>query len=210
MAGVVVDKGPVTATDRLRDVPQSKWHDLMLARRAFLARHLSYDCRCLVEFVDDAQAMFRPLGFANVEALILDGYGLEPAEIELAVEWLRLNPPAEPLAINMAKTMAEAARADPKPTHAEAGAKGGRGKKAATVRRSFRESTESRSSLLRRLARDAPDVLDAFERGEHKSARAAAIAAGILKPPTPLADLRRAWKKASAEQRATFRESICG
>jgi len=64
--------------------------------------------------------------------------------------------------------------------------------------------------LLRRLARDAPEYLDAFERGEYASARAAAIAAGILKPPTPLADLRRAWNKASEEERTTFRESICG
>ena len=40
--------------------------------------------------------------------------------------------------------------------------------------------------LLRRLARERPDLLDAFERGAFKSARAAAIAAGIVKPPTPL------------------------
>jgi hypothetical protein len=30
------------------------------------------------------------------------GYGLEPTEIALAVEWLRLNPPKEPLPLDTA------------------------------------------------------------------------------------------------------------
>ena len=36
--------------------------------------------------------------------------------------------------------------------------------------------------LLRRLARDAPEVLERVKSGEIKSARAAAIEAGIIKP----------------------------
>ena len=36
--------------------------------------------------------------------------------------------------------------------------------------------------LLRRLARDAPDILERVKAGEFKSARAAAIEAGIIKP----------------------------
>lgn len=35
--------------------------------------------------------------------------------------------------------------------------------------------------LLRRLARDFPDILIAYERGEYRSVRAAAKAAGIIK-----------------------------
>ena len=38
------------------------------------------------------------------------------------------------------------------------------------------------SYLLRRLARDAPDILERVKSGEIKSARAAAIEAGIIKP----------------------------
>jgi hypothetical protein len=62
---------------------------------------------------------------------------------------------------------------------------------------------------LKRLKRDCPDLYEKVIAGE-LSTSAAAIAAGILKPPTPLADLRRAWNKASEEERTTFRESICG
>ncbi len=36
--------------------------------------------------------------------------------------------------------------------------------------------------LLRRLARDHPDILEQYERSEFRSVRAAAIAAGIVKP----------------------------
>lgn len=44
-----------------------------------------------------------------------------------------------------------------------------------------RGSTNS-DYLLRRLARDAPEVLERVKAGEFRSARAAAIAAGIIKP----------------------------
>ena len=44
------------------------------------------------------------------------------------------------------------------------------------------ERGTAQSYLLRRLARDAPDILERVKTGEFKSARAAAIEAGIIKP----------------------------
>lgn len=67
---------------------------------------------------------------------------------------------------------------------------------------------ENISYLVRRLRRDAPEIADALERGEYPSARQAAIAAGILKVPTPLDILRAAWRKASKEERDQFIEEI--
>jgi len=43
-------------------------------------------------------------------------------------------------------------------------------------------SSNSQERILRRLARDAPDVLERVKSGEIKSARAAAIEAGIITP----------------------------
>ena len=43
-------------------------------------------------------------------------------------------------------------------------------------------SGNSQAYLLRRLARDAPEILERVKTGEIKSARAAAIEAGIIKP----------------------------
>ena len=56
---------------------------------------------------------------------------------------------------------------------------------------------------LDRLRRERPDL---FERVKAKklSANAAAIEAGWRKPPSPLLTLRRAWKRASAEERQAF------
>ena len=63
--------------------------------------------------------------------------------------------------------------------------------------------------LLRRIAREAPAVLAAYEQGEYKSVRAAADAAGIPRL-TQTSKLRSAWKKATVEQRAEFIKMIQG
>lgn len=58
--------------------------------------------------------------------------------------------------------------------------------------------------LIARLRKaDRDDLADAVERKDI-SARAAAIAAGIITPPTPLDTLRKTWAKASPEDRAAF------
>jgi hypothetical protein len=62
--------------------------------------------------------------------------------------------------------------------------------------------------LAARIKRDRPDIAEAVERGEFPSIRQAAIAAGIVKQTTPLDTLRRAWRRASEEERAAFREEI--
>lgn len=76
------------------------------------------------------------------------------------------------------------------------------------VRKVPDDGGNSSSYLLRRLARQSPDTLEAYERGEFKSARSAAIAAGIVKPASNLDVLRRVWGKSSQEERETFLEEI--
>ena len=46
--------------------------------------------------------MYRALGFTSAEDMIRRGYALEPEEINIAVEWLKLNPPDEPLPLDKA------------------------------------------------------------------------------------------------------------
>ncbi len=62
--------------------------------------------------------------------------------------------------------------------------------------------------LVRRLKRDAPAIAKALARGEYKSARAAALAAGILHAPTALDQLRRAWRAATPAERRAFKAEI--
>ena len=58
----------------------------------------------------------------------------------------------------------------------------------------------SATYLLRPLARDFPDILKAYEDGKFRSVRAAAIAAGIIKVPTPLDKARKAVAKLSGDE----------
>jgi hypothetical protein len=66
--------------------------------------------------------------------------------------------------------------------------------------------SNSVARLAARLKRDAPEIAAAVERGEYPSMRAAAIAAGIIKPPTPYQVLCRAYKKASPADQQRFCE----
>lgn len=62
--------------------------------------------------------------------------------------------------------------------------------------------------LVRRLARDRPDLVERLAKGEIRSARAAAIEAGIVKVPTVIDILRKAWRKATEAEREEFRREI--
>lgn len=92
------------------------------------------------------------------------------------------------------------------PTHAEAGAKGGRANKAGDDVTSFGRGN-STAYLAARLKRDRPDLLAEVAEGR-RSVRDAAKAAGIVKPPDVYRDLCRAWRKASEDQRAAFENYI--
>jgi hypothetical protein len=58
--------------------------------------------------------------------------------------------------------------------------------------------------LTARIARDHPEILERMKQGQFKSVRAAAKEAGIVKDPTPLQLLWRAWNKASDDDRREF------
>jgi hypothetical protein len=55
--------------------------------------------------------------------------------------------------------------------------------------------------LTARIARDAPAVLERMKAGEFKSVRAAAIAAGVVKPPDPVKGLVKAVRKLDTTKR---------
>ena len=57
---------------------------------------------------------------------------------------------------------------------------------------------------IARLKRDHPEIAEALARGEYRSVHAAAKAAGFVRELSLLDALRRYWRKASAEDRATF------
>ena len=62
--------------------------------------------------------------------------------------------------------------------------------------------------LVRRLKRDAPHIADALGRGEYPSARAAGIAAGIVKVPTPKEQVSKLIPKLDKEELAEVLEDV--
>src|SRR4051794_34787875 len=199
---VTIDSGPVVATNRLRHVPENKWRELMLARRRFCEINISYDYRCLVQFVNDTQEMFAALGFASPEAMVREGYGLEPAEIALAVEWLKLNPTTEPISLNAVL---------------ELGKHGG-DRRSEKVKDqgdniTLKERGTSRAYIIARLERDGHHELAAKVREKKLSANAAAEEAGFRKKRarrkrTALELILAQLPKLTTGERLTLRESL--
>lgn len=65
----------------------------------------------------------------------------------------------------------------------------------------------TRNVLAARLAQEKPRFMESFERGEYKSIRAAAEAAGLVKPGhDPLARAKSYYRKMTTEQRTVFHE----
>jgi len=83
----------------------------------------------------------------------------------------------------------------------------GRGK---TVDNINRFSGTGRTYLAARLKRDHPDICARIARGEFRSIRAAALAAGIIHNKTPLEQLRHWWRKADAVAQQMFMQEIAG
>lgn len=193
---VTINSGTPEPDDRFQDTPRDKWPTLLNAKKSFLSRRLNYDCRCLIQFCEEAELVYDELGFASAEEMIRDGYELEPSKVELAVAWLRANGTGE--AVSMAEAV-KAAKDNPLPKNGQIG----NGRSSNNVRPTqYGNDTEY---TLRRLARDAPELLEPIERGE-LSVNAAAIKAGIRKKKTPVEIGVGAFRK--AENRLEFVRAI--
>jgi len=70
------------------------------------------------------------------------------------------------------------------------------------------ERGTSRSYLDDRLRKNYPQIFAQLLAGQFPSTRSAAIAAGIIKVKSPLQELRTAWKRANARERAIFKTEI--
>ena len=184
MASVAVRTGPVSADDSARDVNPSRWLELTLARRTFVAINVPYDCRSLINFVDEAAShrIWEHTGHADLEDYIHQGLDIDP---EL-VEWARLGlsvigkekPVSLGVAIDAGKKVAETMAKAPelKPT-GRPRADDGKGEQCTPLQKG-----NSKDRLAARIKRDHPDIAARVANGEFKSIRAAALEAGIVKP----------------------------
>lgn len=193
-----IDSGPVSELDSPLKTPQDKWFDLMWVKRDFMSTRIKFDCRCLLRFVEEAKVMFKELGFDSVEQMIRKGYKLDPVEVEYALTWLRLKSPEE------AATFAEAVQAGRKLAKHGGDRKSQEAKADQGAMSTLKRGSTQVGYIRARLARDYPEVLADLDAGKHTSARAAAIAAGIIKPKTIIEKALALCKRMSAEERVEF------
>jgi hypothetical protein len=143
----------------------------MQVRRDFLAVRLPLDCRCLLEFVEDAEEMAKPLGFSGAEDFIRRGLELDLQQVAWAVEGLKQLKPNEPVPYARAQELGKreigAGKAGP-----------GRGHKTGSNAARF---VGGAPYILARLDRDGLTELAAQVRAGTISANAAAIKAGFRK-----------------------------
>lgn len=219
MAAVKVDRGPVEAIERLEWVPRERWPELLRARRSFVQINIPADCRKLLQFIEEAGQMYAELGYSDVQDLVRRGLEIDPSIADWAVKGLKAIKASEPVPLESAVKLgkAQAMAADPEvkalTTHAEAIAtqpRGGDGK--VSTKTDLYDvkngSGNSAAYLVRRLKRDAPDVAAQLAQGAFKSARAAAIAAGIIREKTRVEQAMAHVRRMSQQELYEFEDRL--
>lgn len=215
---VKIDSGALEATDKFEQVPKDKWFFLMLAKRDFLARRVAYDCRCLVEFCEEAELVYSDCGFSSAAEMIQHGYELDPVEIELAVAWLKHNQPKQEVSLDAVTKTADKIREikESNPSWSQqkiaeaVGCSQQYVAKVVTTKDSQREelvvppTIEGNSSKAD--FRKLPPELQQKVAAKEVSLNAAAIAAGIRKKPTPAEIIIKTFAK--VENRLETLQSI--
>jgi hypothetical protein len=174
MAAVSVDQGMPGPEESAHKVDRSRWQLLAMARRRWAEIDLPFDCRLLRTVVDEAPMLAEGLGMESGDRFLTDYLSLDLDLVGRVLGWLEQEQPAE--AVPLAVALVD-----------HGGDRKSDNFKASQERQDQFDIVNLKGGnqaayLQARLRRDAPEVAEALERGEHRSIRAAAIEAGIIKP----------------------------
>ena len=172
MASVKVNRGMPRPEAPASSLPRDQWRDLAIVRELWAKSQLPFDCRLLKQVAADAPLMAPELGYDSVESFLKQELQLDPDLVNRVVGWLEQEQPTEAVSLEEV----EAALGKHGGDRRSAQAKEDQGSDR-TLKRG-----DNAAYLQARLRRDAPEIAAALDRGEFKSARAAAIEAGIITP----------------------------
>jgi hypothetical protein len=172
MAAVKINRGMPRPEAPASTLPRDQWRDLAIVRELWAKSQLPFDCRLLQQVAADAPLMAPELGYDTAEAFLRQELQLDPDLVNRVVGWLEQEQPTEPVSL--------------REVEAALGSHGGdrRSEQARQDQGSDHNLEIGRGTayLKARLQRDHPEIAEALDRGEFRSARAAAIEAGIIKP----------------------------
>jgi hypothetical protein len=97
MVAVTIETGPVDHEDQMASVPRERWKELLIVRRCYIETRFDYDCRCLVQYVAEAEQFHQELGYESADQMLEEELGLQPEWCHIALEWLRHERPAKPI-----------------------------------------------------------------------------------------------------------------
>jgi hypothetical protein len=173
MASVKVNRGMPRPEAPASSLPKDQWRDLAIVRELWAKSQLPFDCRLLKQVAADAPLMAPELGYDSVESFLKQELQLDPDLVNRVVGWLEQEQPTGAISLEEVEAAIGSHGGDRRSAQARED-QGDNG--------TLKRGSNSAAYLQARLRRDAPEVADALERGEIKSARAAAIEAGIITP----------------------------
>jgi len=204
MAQVKINTGEAYHEDRLAESPREKWAAIISERRYYLKTNIDYDCRCLVQYVAEAEEFYAELGYDSAESMILEAYDIQPEQAWAAVAYLNGRTSPEPVGLTEAALRSHGGDRRSEQAKEDQG-----------VIHTLERGTGNADYIKARLRRDHPEIAERLEQGEFKSARQAGIAAGFVKnvPTVRLVDnieliAQKLCQHLNPEQRRALAEAL--
>jgi hypothetical protein len=175
MAAVSIDTGIPRPDKSAFDVPLDQLKPLAMARRRWAEIDLPCDCRLMKQVYDEAPVFAEAMGYESGDQFITDYLSLDLDLVHWVIGWLEQEQPQEATPLQL---VIEQAKAQPLADNGT-----NQHREGFTTSNPPPPTGNSKSYLLRRIARDQPELLDQIGPDkEFRSVRAAAIEAGIIKP----------------------------
>lgn len=196
MAGVSINTGSADYRDELSKVSEDQWNAIFSQRRLYIHTEFEHGCECVINWLAEAEEFYERLGFESADQMLLE-------KLEIPPDWVRMAAAVlEASGENLSK--AEVDKAIELKRH------GGDRKSEEAQKDQGNNITLKRRGtdaeyIKARLRRDHPEIAEELERGEHRSARAAGIAAGFIKD-VPSVPMNEPAKAAAAILRRTGKD----
>lgn len=168
MAEMMINTGPIDYRDSLAKISREKWDDLFSKRRIYIHTEFEHGCECVVDWLQEAEEFYSELGYSSADEMLLERLEIPPNWVRMAAAVL------EATGENMSKAKLDEVIELKLPGRPK------KGKERKASDRSIKHG-ETADYIKARLKRDHPEIAEELKRGEHRSARAAGIAAGFIK-----------------------------